>query len=78
MGTLKNTNNNLFTISPHIMLSIVNNVGEMYIYDDKYQYILNSMTASDLIDYFHYTNNNHLSEEIIDTMMNMKFNTGTN
>jgi hypothetical protein len=78
MGTLKNTNKKVFNISPNIIMSIdENNIGEMYIYDSKYGYVLNGVTASDLVDYFVYKNNKHLSKEIINILMTMTINKGT-
>ena len=52
-----------------------NNIGEMYVYDDVYGYILNGATASDLINFFAYRDRMDISEEIISTLMNMRINT---
>lgn len=79
MATYKNTNNKLVQVSPNIMIMMDdNNMGEMYVYDDKYQYILNGMTASDLVCYFNEDDTLHyLAEEIKDTMMGITINRGT-
>lgn len=79
MATYNNTNDNLVEVSPNIMISIDdNNMGEMYVYDNKYSYILNGLTASDLVYYFNDDEENfHLAEEIQDTMMEITINKGT-
>jgi hypothetical protein len=78
MGTVRNESNNIFSVSPNIIMMVDdNNVGEMYVYDDRYGYVLNGATASDLIDFFAYKNRIDLSEEIIETVMNVTTHTGT-
>ena len=77
MGSLKNTNKRVFNITPNIIMSVdTNNMGEMYVYDSEYGYILNGVTASDLVDYFAYKNEPKLSEEIKDTLMTTTINKG--
>ncbi len=53
------------------------NLGDMYIYDDHKGYILNNMTASELVDYFVCNDNPELSREILDTIMGIDMNRGT-
>lgn len=78
MGSIKNTNENIFTISPNILLSIDDNdMGDMYVYDNDRGYILNGTTASDLVDFFAYNDNMHISNEIIDVLLDMTINKGT-
>ena len=52
-------------------------MGDMYVYDNDRGYILNGITASDLIDFFAYNDDMHISEEIIDVLINMTINKGT-
>jgi hypothetical protein len=78
MGSLYNKNKKVFSVTPNIIMSVDdNNIGEMYVYDENYGYILNGVTASDLVDFFIYKNRMDLSEEIINTVMNITIHTGT-
>lgn len=74
MASKENTNDRIIFFSDNILLSIDdNNIGDMYIYDHDYQYILNGLTASDLVNYFKYTENGweELADEILDVMMDL-------
>lgn len=79
MASFKNPNNDVITITENILITIDDtDHGDMYVYDDKYRYILNGMTASELIEYFnHKKGDTHLSEEIQDTMMSLTVNEET-
>lgn len=78
MATMNNPNKNILDLSPNIIMHVdENNIGEMYIYDNDRGYVLNGITASDLIDYFAYNDDIHLSEEIIDICMDVIINQGT-
>ena len=74
MATLNNTNRELIGISSNVIMTVDDdNQGDLYICDDEYSYVLNNATASDLVDFFAYNNRVDLSEEIIDTLMDMTF-----
>jgi len=78
MGSRQNLNPKVFHISSNIVLSVDdNNMGDMYVYDGMYGYILNGATAGDLVDYFAYEDKIPISEEILDICMNMTINKGT-
>lgn len=79
MATIKNPNTNIFNMSPNIVIAVDDsNMGEMYVYDNKFRYILNGLTASDLICYFAEKGDMHLSNEIMETVMIMTAESGTN
>lgn len=78
MGSLKNQGNRVFGMSSNVIMTMDDNdMGEMYIYDKDRGYILNGMTASDLVDYFAYKNDMNRSNEIMDILLNMTINKGT-
>ena len=79
MGRLLDDKKNIVSLSPNIIMHLdKGNLGELYVYDKKSTaYVLNGITASDLVDYFALTDNADLSEEIIDVCMNIIINTGT-
>lgn len=79
MASFNKTDPNIIEVSENILISVdENNLGEAYIFDDKYRYILNGMTASELIMFFDSNDDSvHLSEEILDMMMSLTINTGT-
>lgn len=78
MGSKHNTNKSVFNISPNIVVSVdENDMGDMYVYDQDRGYILNGMTASDLVDFFDYNDNGRVKEEILDVLINMTITEGT-
>lgn len=78
MASIKDPQDNVIHVSPNVVISLSDdNIGEMYIYDDKYMYVLNGMTASDLVGYFNSVEDFHLSDEIVEVLMDMTINQGT-
>ena len=78
MANINNTNERVFNVSPNIVISVDdNNIADMYIYDEKYRYVLNGYTASDLVCYFADKGEVSLSHEIMDTMMDITIDIGT-
>jgi len=73
MGSKENKNKKMFNISPHIIMSVGdNNIGNMYVYDNNLDaYVLNGATASQLVVQFVHQGQDRLSDEILDTIMNM-------
>jgi hypothetical protein len=78
MASIKDPQDNVIHVSPNVVISLSDdNIGEMYIYDDNYMYVLNGMTASDLVGYFNSVEDYHLSDEIVEVLMDMTINQGT-
>ena len=78
MASIKNTNTRVFNISPNIIISLDDkNLGDMYIFDEHYSYVLNGLTASDLVCYFADKGEPSLSNEILSTMMEITIDKGT-